>query len=134
MRSSFCRACILLALVLSLGLHWTVLQSAAWVSMIVSYSQEGSLSEALEKTFDGEHPCELCRMIDRGTSESPETGDKEIPSAPTKEVAKKIDLFSTRAPSFFFVQTHTVGEDFAPYSVAAMSRTELPAVPPPQAA
>lgn len=134
MRSSFCRACILLALVLSLGLHWTVLQSAAWVGMIVSYSQEGSLGEALEKTFDGEHPCELCRMIDRGTSAGSESGEEQSPPAPSKDVVKKIELFSTLAPSFFFVQTHTVGEDFAPYSVAALSRTELPAVPPPQAA
>ena len=134
MRLPFCRACILLALVLSLGLHWTVLQSAAWVSMIVSYSQDGSLREAVVKTFDGEHPCELCRMIDRGTSEGPNTGEKETPSAPTKDVVKKIELFSTLVPSFFFVQLHTVGTDFAPYSAAALSRTELPAVPPPEVA
>lgn len=134
MHSSFCRACILLALVLSLGLHWTVLQSAAWVGMIVSYSQDGSLGEALTKTFDGEHPCELCLMIDRGTSAGSEAGEEQSLPAPGKDVVKKIDLFSTLAPSFLFVQTHTVGADFAPYSVAALSRTELPAVPPPQAA
>lgn len=42
-----------LMLALTLGLHWTVLQSAAWVSMLVNYSAESSFTEAVVKTFDG---------------------------------------------------------------------------------
>jgi len=57
---------IALALASSIGLHWTVLQVVAWAGMIVSYSQEAPLGEAVVKTFDGEHPCNLCKQIAKG--------------------------------------------------------------------
>ena len=60
------RILIALALASSIGLHWAFLQSVAWVGMIVSYSQEAPLSEAVVKTFDGQHPCKLCKQIARG--------------------------------------------------------------------
>ena len=53
-------------LVLSLGLHWTVLQSIAWTGMIISYSSNVSFKEAVAKTFDGKHPCSLCKAIAKG--------------------------------------------------------------------
>jgi hypothetical protein len=53
-------------LALTLGLHWTVLQSVAWMGMLVNYSAEGSFSEAVVKTFDGNHPCQLCVVVDEG--------------------------------------------------------------------
>jgi hypothetical protein len=31
--------------------------------MIVSYAQEAPLSQAVVKTFDGQHPCKLCKQI-----------------------------------------------------------------------
>ena len=52
MRAAF-RFATVLVLVLSLGLHWALLQSIAWVGMIASYSRVASLAEALSKTFDG---------------------------------------------------------------------------------
>src|SRR5437588_11570426 len=57
---------IALALASSIGLHWTFLQAVAWAGMIVSYSQEAPLGEAVVKTFDGQHPCKLCRQIAQG--------------------------------------------------------------------
>lgn len=49
-----------------LGLQWSILQSAAWVGMIIRYSQDSTLSEAIIKTFDGQHPCRLCKLIEQG--------------------------------------------------------------------
>ena len=59
---------LLLVAVLSctLGLHWALLQSAAWVGMVVSYSQTAPLNEALAMTFDGKHPCNLCKFVRDG--------------------------------------------------------------------
>ena len=54
------------ALTLSLGAHWLVLQSFAWATMIVPYAQDDSFSGAVTKTFDGEHPCKLCRFVREG--------------------------------------------------------------------
>jgi hypothetical protein len=54
---------IVLSLAGSIGLHWAFLQAVAWTGMIVSYSQNAPLTEAMAKTFDGKHPCKLCKQI-----------------------------------------------------------------------
>lgn len=48
------------------GGHWAVLQSIAWARMISQYAQQESLGGALAKTFDGNHPCPMCRAIQQG--------------------------------------------------------------------
>ncbi len=49
------------------GGHWTVLQSVAWLGMVVTYAQEdSSLAGAVAKTFDGQHPCDLCEVVKTG--------------------------------------------------------------------
>ncbi|MEA3207258.1 MAG: hypothetical protein QOE70_315 [Chthoniobacter sp.] len=48
------------------GGHWLVLQSVAWGGMIVEYSRTAKLTVAVEKTFDGRHPCGLCKQIQTG--------------------------------------------------------------------
>ncbi|MCC6234859.1 MAG: hypothetical protein IT580_19610, partial [Verrucomicrobiales bacterium] len=55
------RCVLALALVLATGLHWAVLQGVAWTGMLVTYSRDASLAEAVSRTLDGEHPCALCR-------------------------------------------------------------------------
>ena len=57
------RFLIVLALAGSIGLHWAFLQSVAWVGMMINYSEDASFTEALVKTFDGRHPCSLCKRI-----------------------------------------------------------------------
>jgi hypothetical protein len=57
---------IVAALACSIGLHWGLLQSVAWVGMVVNYSRSGTLGEALTRTFDGKHPCALCKTIAKG--------------------------------------------------------------------
>ncbi len=84
---------IVAALAFSLGLHWSLLQSVAWMRMVVCYSQEGCFCEALAKTFDGKHPCCLCTAIAkcRQSQKKPEQGP----------VARKFD-FSYSAARFVF--------------------------------
>lgn len=53
---------------LSLGLHWSVLQSVAWTSMLVERTQATTFRVALQTTFDGQHPCKLCQVVRAGTS------------------------------------------------------------------
>lgn len=78
------RTCLIAALLTSVGMHWAVVQSAAWAGMLVSYSHDGSLMEAVNKTFDGEHPCEYCKLVDGGTKEP------EVPGKPPPKL-KKLD-------------------------------------------
>jgi hypothetical protein len=62
-RKRLSRLLIALALAGSIGLHWAILQWVAWAGMVISYSQEGPVSQAVAKTFDGQHPCSLCKQI-----------------------------------------------------------------------
>ena len=80
------RTLLIAALVLSIGLHWVVLQSAAWAGMIGAYSiQERSLLTGMSQTFDNEHPCPLCCVIKDGK----QSEKKDTKQADQK---KKIDF------------------------------------------
>ena len=60
------RLLIALALASSIGLHWAFLQSVAWIGMMISYSADRPVTEAISDTFDGQHPCKLCKQIAKG--------------------------------------------------------------------
>jgi hypothetical protein len=67
-----------LALILALWLsggQFMVLQLTAWSGMIVVRTMESGMKEALSTTFDGEHPCHLCKAIKKAQHEeqSPQT-------------------------------------------------------------
>ena len=57
---------MVLALAGSIGLHWVILQTLAWTGMVIRYSQDAPLIQAVTKTFDGKHPCSLCKQIATG--------------------------------------------------------------------
>jgi len=57
---------MILAMIVATGSHWALLQSVAWTRMVADNLRTGSLAEALEKTFDGRHPCCLCKAIAAG--------------------------------------------------------------------
>ena len=54
--------------------------------MVVSYSQADSLAVAIQKTFDGAHPCKLCKVVKAGRK-----AEQEKPA--TLKVDKKSELF-----------------------------------------
>ena len=54
------------ALACSIGLHWSLLQSVAWTTMLLGNLGTASISEAVQRTFDGKHPCCLCWQIAAG--------------------------------------------------------------------
>lgn len=57
---------VVLTLTFSLRAHWLALQTVAWFGMVVNYSQTAPLHEAFTKTFDGKHPCQLCKLVREG--------------------------------------------------------------------
>jgi hypothetical protein len=54
---------LVFALLGATGTHWVVLQSVAWATMLADNVGTAPLSAAIEKTFDGKHPCPLCKQI-----------------------------------------------------------------------
>ena len=57
---------VVFALVTTLGAHWALLQTVAWTTMLASNLESTSLHDAMAKTFDGMHPCCLCKAIAAG--------------------------------------------------------------------
>ena len=54
---------VIVTLVLTTGLHWAALQTVAWSFMLVDHVRTESVSLAVAHTFDGLHPCCLCKAI-----------------------------------------------------------------------
>ncbi len=81
MRSRVRLVAILLlgAMLLGVGqLGLGALQVTAWSAMLVGYTQStGSVTEAISKTFDGQHPCNMCEEVKELASEQTEPEDAE---------------------------------------------------------
>jgi len=52
-----------MALLYLSGAHLVVVQCVAWGGMVVSYSQDVGLQKGLSNTFDGKHPCGMCKKV-----------------------------------------------------------------------
>jgi len=111
-----------LALIAAVGGHWTLLQSVAWVRMAVQYSKDAPLGVALQKTFDGRHPCKLCQVVREGK------GSEEKRSAKQAEI--KLDFFCMQdvslpaSPASFPAATSSI--------FLLPSRADAPPRPPPR--
>ncbi|WOO39281.1 hypothetical protein [Rubellicoccus peritrichatus] len=78
---------MLSAVLASLNLHLALTQTAAWAGMLSDYGEQtGSFREAVEMTFGGDYPCELCGLVEQSIPVS----DNE--SAPALEQAAKVLL------------------------------------------
>ena len=73
------------ALFVSIGGHYALLQTAAWGNMLFSYSRDASFAEAAKKTFDGLHPCGMCKLVK-------ESREKEEERKPLAKAEAKMDV------------------------------------------
>ncbi len=113
---------VVLALALSLGLHWALLQSVAWVGMVVTYSRSAPLKEALAKTFDGKHPCNICKLVRDGhKSERKQEAQKQVAPLDGLCVPARVVIFPPEKEP----------QAFAPACMAD-TRSLPPPVPPPR--
>lgn len=122
------RFVILAALMVSIGGQWMVLQGVAWLGMAVTYSVEsGSFSSGLSKTFDGEHPCPLCRAVKKASQE------ERAPATPAtgKSIAKtKAELCLDSSIRLFPPQAQPLPVERMDQT--ARARTNAPDGPPPR--
>jgi hypothetical protein len=113
---------LIAAMFCAAGGHWMVLQSVAWGGMFVDYARMTGVVAAMQTTFDGQHPCGLCKEIQkrRGTEQKPDT----------QVIVQKLELFFVSAPAFVIperkVWMQIVADD------GAQARLEEPLVPPPR--
>src|SRR5580700_9922471 len=57
---------LILVLLAGTGAHWGALQSVAWTRMLAENLHTVSFTEAVARTFDGQHPCSICKIIANG--------------------------------------------------------------------
>lgn len=123
MPRSLAKLLAVIAAVQLLGGHWLALQSVAWVGMVISYAQEESFADALEKTFDGAHPCQLCHAVKQGQNE-----EKKQEIAKTMVKVEAILAAATQLPQPAYSR-----QCFATVTNSALARTLAPPTPPPLA-
>ena len=89
--------------------------------MLVNYSQHAPFEEAMAKTFDGNHPCSLCKQIAQG-----KRSDKKAVFPPT---GKKFE-FSYSVAAFVFAAPSDYWEALWPEDSATLLPHSPPAPPP----
>jgi hypothetical protein len=113
---------MIFALCCAIGLHWIVLQSLAWTTMIIEYSKRTPLCQAVAQTFDGAHPCSLCHVVNKGKN-SDKKSDLQSPTT-------KIDMICVWRTAFLlrpFVLLEYAARDFSSSKIG-----RSPPVPPPR--
>jgi hypothetical protein len=97
---------IIVSLLCATGTHWAMLQSVAWTTMLADNLRDSSLSEAIEKTFDGQHPCCLCKKIAAG-KRSDKKAEFTLESKPLEFISKG-DVFVFTPPQHFRLVPETI--------------------------
>jgi hypothetical protein len=62
---TFLRKLLAIALVLLMQGPAMLVQEVAWVNMLVTYTHERGLKRGVIETFDGAHPCKLCKTAEK---------------------------------------------------------------------
>lgn len=114
----------LAAVLVAGGGHWTALQTFAWACMIVEYSEENSLAEAVAMTFDGKHPCPMCLKIEKGR--------KQERRQPVNLEVRELDLFCEARPASTRCAPWWLDPGTSFLSDLYLDFTEAPPRPPPR--
>ena len=113
---------VLFAFLSAIGAHWFVLQSVAWTTMLAENLRTSSLPQAVERTFDGKHPCALCKKISNSKQHEKKTEFRVEPN--------KFE-FSYAPVTFLFLAPQDFREIRAP-DTSAQLRSQTPLLPPPR--
>lgn len=123
-RRALARWLVVLALTFSVGAHWALLQSVAWLGMAVVYVKVAPLKEALSKTFDGQHPCKICKFVREGQQSSQKS------EHPPADIRLDLVLDGTEVFLNWPEMAPLSRFEGAPWSVRALA----PPLPPPRRA
>ena len=120
----FGQVLMIVAVLAATGTHWAILQSVAWTSMLAHNLQTTSAREAVVETFDGKHPCCLCKAIAAGKKS--EKKKEFVASWKQLEFISSNSSLTFRSPESFTLLPELC--------VTWNTMTQKPPVPPPRAA
>lgn len=85
---------MLVAMLATTGAHWALLQSVAWTEMLTQNLHSSSIQTAIQKTFDGKHPCAMCKAVATGQKSEKKSEfasqSQKLEFPPLKKVAAPI--------------------------------------------
>lgn len=116
-------ALLMAALLSASGFHWAAFQAVAWGSMILEYSHDNGFRKAVSRTFDGKHPCTLCKRIE---NEKKDEKKKDI-----QIVATRLTLFLVQSAGIPVPSSSPWAWRIA-HDVLAPGPVHSPPVPPPR--
>lgn len=122
MRNKVGQFVLAVSLALLIGGHWAILQSVAWIGMTLRQAQSVPLTEALIKTFDGQHPCQLCKFV--------KDGKKTERKNPTINLLVKFEFVHELEAGALFHQDKYPAA--LPVADSSRSFSETPPAPPPR--
>ena len=112
-------------------------QTFAWARMTIGFLKKDAAPAALRKTFDGKHPCSLCKRLSRIHREEAPSG---TPSSPPIRSAERLEGSIELAPGDFRIGSTSVDPGIPsrhffpiPREDHSPSRNERPDPPPPRA-
>jgi len=123
-----------IALILLMQGPAMLVQEVAWAKMLASYTQERGFKRGVIETFDGDHPCKLCKKAAEIRQQEQPTDPAEKQTPPAQRFrfawAEMIasDLFKVPAP---------MSRDIALPMIACLARdsgrgADAPLSPPPE--
>jgi hypothetical protein len=118
------RLSVVSMLVVVMGGQWALLQSIGWVGMFLKFSQTEAVSAAIEKTFDGKHPCNICKAVQEGKRSEKKQESQKLETKLDFICLKQLLALETPPP---FACPISSLDDL-------LGRTESPPRPPPRAA
>jgi len=113
---------MMVAILTATGAHWVALQSVAWTAMLAENLQTTSLQKAIQCTFDGKHPCCLCKEIAKD-KQSEKKSDVQVD-------LKKLDFSHNRSEFVFSAPAHFY--EVGILNDSAIALAEPPSLPPPK--
>jgi hypothetical protein len=114
-----------------LGGSYGVLQTIAWSRMIVTNTANDGLIEGIQKTFDGEHPCEMCCQIKQAKQR--DSAPDPIRDLLQKDAAVKYFTSSQSVVDHRLTTAEIVTKTPLPPAIQRGLGAEPPVLPPPRA-
>lgn len=108
-----------------------MLQVVAWSRMLVDYSSQAGLAEGVTMTFDGQHPCCMCKAIAETRKRQQDKNEEPPEAISIRQIMKEfVPPGTTAVLTPRAVDFREVG--FVPLPSGGSIQGEGPPVPPPR--
>jgi hypothetical protein len=110
-----------------------LVQEVAWVNMLVSYTQERGLKRGVIETFDGNHPCELCKKAAelRQQEQPDDPAEKQLPAL--RQRLAWAEMVASELLKMPVIRGHDISVSMIATTVVDAGKgTDAPDSPPPE--